>query len=96
MIHSQFDCRDDLWQRLQTMNPRVFTSGELGELLSLVQIHKLDTLNNCFKSVGQATAGGPGGFIDTLVDNIRLAFPGLDTNSTLFCLLPVKQSLNCS
>ena len=69
------------------MNPRVFTSGELGELLSLVQIHKLDTLNNCFKSVGQATAGGPGGFIDTLVDNIRLAFPGLATNSILFCLL---------
>ena len=56
------------------MNPRVFTSGELGELLSLVQIQKLDTLNNCFKSVGQATASG-GGFIDTLVDNIRLAFP---------------------
>jgi len=65
--------RDDLWLRLTTMDPRAFTSNELGELLSLVQIQKLDTLNSCLKSI--STRPSTTNFLDTLVSNVRKAFP---------------------
>ena len=52
------------------MDPSAFTSSELGELLSLVQIQKLDTLNNCLKTMISATSG-----VDALVSNVRKSFP---------------------
>jgi len=72
--------RDDLWQRLvqmeeKTLHRQQLTLSELGELLSMVKIQKLEGAGDCFKRLAQANFN-PKEFVQTMVGVLQSSYPG--------------------
>ena len=64
--------RDDLWERL--VKGQSLTLRELGELLSLVHIEKLDAVNECLKQLSKSFSSRRD-FVPCLLQALQAAYP---------------------